>query len=173
MSRELLNQCMRERGGSIVNITADHVRSMPGLGHSGAARAGMENFTRTAAVEWARYGVRVNVVAPGYIATPGLQQYPIAHKKRIRRRKSFVPSGRLGTEAEVSAAVVFLLSPAASFISGETIGVNGAVPALTAEYAISPENQVTAEHRYPFYDGFHRSTKLDFLAEDFELGDED
>ncbi|MDP6563625.1 MAG: SDR family NAD(P)-dependent oxidoreductase, partial [Alphaproteobacteria bacterium] len=87
VSRELVTQCMRESGGAIVNITADHAHSMPGLGHSGAARAGMENFTKTAALEWAHYGIRVNVVAPGYIATSGLQQYPVEHKKRIRRRQ--------------------------------------------------------------------------------------
>ncbi|MDP6833317.1 MAG: SDR family oxidoreductase [Alphaproteobacteria bacterium] len=172
VSREVLNQSMKNTGGAIVNITADHERAMPGLGHSGAARAGMENFTKTAALEWARYGVRVNVVAPGYIATSGLKQYPLAHKKRIQRRKTFVPSRRLSTEAEVSAAVVFLLSPAASFISGESIGVNGAVPAMTAEYALSPDNAPSTDDRYPYYDGFHRSEKLDFLADGFEF-DED
>ena len=173
MAREVLNQSMRETGGAIVNITADHARSMPGLGHSGAARAGMENFTKTAAVEWAHYGVRVNVVAPGYIATAGLQQYPLAHKKKIRARKSFVPARRLSTEAEVSAAVVFLLSPAAAFISGETIGVNGAVPNLTAEYAMSPENVPRADDRYPIFDGFHRAAKLDFLADGFEFEEDE
>ncbi|MDP6814596.1 MAG: SDR family oxidoreductase [Alphaproteobacteria bacterium] len=167
VSRELVTQCMRESGGAIVNITADHAHSMPGLGHSGAARAGMENFTKTAALEWAHYGIRVNVVAPGYIATSGLQQYPVEHKKRIRRRQTFVPSRRLATEAEVSGAVVFLLSPAASFISGESLGVNGAVVTMTAEYAV-PDHD-----RYPLYDGFHRSIQPDFLAEDFRFDDEE
>ncbi len=172
MAREVLNQSMNRTGGAIVNITADHARSMPGLGHSGAARAGMENFTRTAALEWAHYGVRVNVVAPGYVATQGLQQYPLAHKRKIRKRKTFVPSRRLATEAEVSAAVVFLLSPAAAFISGETIGVDGAVPAMTAEYALSPENQPSEDDRYPIFDGFHRRANLDFLEEEHTF-DED
>ena len=172
VSREVLNQSMKDTGGAIVNITADHERSMPGLGHSGAARAGMENFTKTAALEWAHYGVRVNVVAPGYIATSGLKQYPLAHKKRILRRKNFVPARRLSTEAEVSAAVVFLLSPAASFISGESIGVNGAVATMTAEYAMAPENTPGPDDRFPYYDGFHRSEKLDFLADGFTF-DED
>ncbi|MBT4486464.1 MAG: SDR family oxidoreductase [Rhodospirillaceae bacterium] len=173
VAREVLKQSMRDTGGSIVNITADHARSMPGLGHSGAARAGMENFTKTAALEWAHYGVRVNVVAPGYIATQGLQQYPLAHKKKIRNRKNFVPARRLSTEAEVSAAVVFLLSPAAAFISGETIGVNGAVPAMTAEYTLSPENEASKDDRYPIFDGFHRAAKIDFLSDDYEFEDED
>ncbi len=173
MAREVLNQSMRDTGGTIVNITADHARSMRGLGHSGAARAGMENFTKTAALEWAHYGVRVNVVAPGYIATQGLQQYPLAHKKKIQKRKSFVPARRLSTEAEVSAAVVFLLSAAASFISGETIGVNGAVPNMTAEYALSPENAPSEDDRYSVFDGFHRSAKLDFLADGFEFDDDE
>ncbi len=173
MSRELLNQCMKNTGGAIVNITADHERSMPGLGHSGAARAGTENFTKTAALEWAHCGVRVNAVAPGYIATSGLKQYPLAHKKRILRRKNFVPSRRLSTEAEVSAAVVFLLSPGASFISGESIGVNGAVATMTAEYAMAPENAPSSGDRYPYFDGFHRSEKLDFLADGFEFDEDD
>ncbi|MDP6623056.1 MAG: hypothetical protein QF754_12415, partial [Alphaproteobacteria bacterium] len=83
------------------------------------------------------------------------------------RRQTFVPSRRLATEAEVSGAVVFLLSPAASFISGESLGVNGAVVTMTAEYAV-PDHD-----RYPLYDGFHRSIQPDFLAEDFRFDDEE
>jgi citronellol/citronellal dehydrogenase len=65
VAREVYNQSMSERGGAIVNIVADMWRSMPGMGHSGAARAGMVNFTQTAAAEWGASGVRVNAVAPG------------------------------------------------------------------------------------------------------------
>ena len=167
MSRELVTQSMRETGGAIVNITAEHTPSMPGLGHSGAARAGMENFSKTAALEWAHYGIRVNVVAPGYVATSGLKSYPVAHKKKIQKRKTFVPSRRLATEAEVSGAVVFLLSPVASFISGECIGVNGGVAIMTPEYVVPDHN------RYPIYDGFHRAIQLDFLADGFVFDDEE
>jgi citronellol/citronellal dehydrogenase len=69
----------RRHGGArrrIVNIVADIWGSMPGMGHSGAARAGMVSFTETAALEWASSGVRVNAVAPGYIASSGMDHYP-------------------------------------------------------------------------------------------------
>ena len=67
---------MQAQGGAIVNIVADMWGSMPGMGHSGAARAGMVSFTETAALEWAHSGVRVNAVAPGYIASSGMDNYP-------------------------------------------------------------------------------------------------
>ncbi len=72
MARECYLQSMGKTGGAIVNIVADMWGSMPGMGHSGAARAGMVNFTETAALEWAAKGVRVNAVAPGYIASSGM-----------------------------------------------------------------------------------------------------
>ena len=79
VARECVNQWMLKDtagkpGGAIVNIVADMWGGMPGMGHSGAARAGMVNFTETAALEWAP--VRVNAVAPGWIASSGLDRYP-------------------------------------------------------------------------------------------------
>src|SRR5260221_3768919 len=71
MARECFLQSMEAHGGAIVNMLADFRNSMPGMAHSGAARAGMENFTRTAALEWARCGVRVNAVVPGRVASSG------------------------------------------------------------------------------------------------------
>ncbi|HVT36827.1 MAG TPA: SDR family NAD(P)-dependent oxidoreductase, partial [Nevskiaceae bacterium] len=71
VARELYNQCLKKNGGAIVNMIADMWGGMPGMGHSGAARAGMLNFTETAAVEWGSSGVRVNAVAPGWIASSG------------------------------------------------------------------------------------------------------
>jgi citronellol/citronellal dehydrogenase len=126
MARECYTQWMREHGGAIVNIVADMWNGMPGMGHSGAARAGMLNFTETAALEWAP--VRVNAVAPGWIASSGLDHYPPEMAEHIRTLPRRVPLGRLGTESEVSAAIVFLLSPAAAFISGSCIRIDGAVP---------------------------------------------
>ena len=72
MARECFVQSMQQHGGAVVNIVADMWGSMPGMGHSGAARAGMVSFTETAAAEWAHQGVRVNAVAPGYIASSGM-----------------------------------------------------------------------------------------------------
>jgi citronellol/citronellal dehydrogenase len=127
VARECYTQCMKAAGaGAIVNIVADMWNGMPGMGHSGAARAGMLNFTETAALEWAP--IRVNAVAPGWIASSGLDQYPAEMAEHIRALPKRVPLGRLGTESEVSAAIVFLLSPAAAFISGSCLRVDGAVP---------------------------------------------
>ncbi|MEO7547885.1 MAG: SDR family oxidoreductase, partial [Ramlibacter sp.] len=128
MARECYLQSMQANGGAIVNIVADMWGSMPNMGHSGAARAGMVSFTETAAAEWARSGVRVNAVAPGYIASSGMDHYPSEVGPMLREMRKTVPLGRFGTEAEASAAVVFLLSPAAAFVSGEVLRVDGARP---------------------------------------------
>ena len=153
MARELYNQCMKAQGaGVIVNITADHWMSMPTMGHSGAARAGMENFTMTAAVEWGRFGIRVNGVAPGWIASSGIDTYDEEYRKMMRILPDYVPIARLGREAEVSAAIVFLLSPGAAYITGTCIRVDGAAPNMPHNYAIpeGPGNRHFA--------GFHRET---------------
>jgi len=126
MARECVTQWMGDHGGAIVNIIADIWGGMPGMGHSGAARAGMLNLTETAALEWAP--VRVNAVAPGWIASSGMDQYPAMMTDTIRNMHKLVPLRRLGTESEVSAAIAFLLSPAAAFISGACLRVDGAAP---------------------------------------------
>jgi citronellol/citronellal dehydrogenase len=127
-AREVYLQWMREQGGVIVNIVADNWGSMVGMGHSGAARAGMVNLTETAAVEWAPSGVRVNAVAPGWIASSGFETYPDWMQPYLQELHRAIPLQRLGTESEVSAAIVFLLSPAAAFISGSVLRVDGAAP---------------------------------------------
>ena len=126
MARECATQWMGDHGGAIVNIIADIWGGMPGMGHSGAARAGMLNFTETAALEWAP--IRVNAVAPGWIASSGMDRYPPEMRSTIRGMTKLVPLQRLGTESEVAAAIVFLLSPAAAFISGACLRVDGAAP---------------------------------------------
>ena len=75
MMREVFVRSMRQHGGAIVNMAADMWNGMPGMAHSGAARAGMVNLTKTAAFEWAFAGVRVNCVAPGWIASSGMDRY--------------------------------------------------------------------------------------------------
>jgi citronellol/citronellal dehydrogenase len=157
MARECYLQSMKEHGGAIVNIVADIWGSMPGMGHSGAARAGMVSFTETAAVEWARSGVRVNAVAPGYIASEGLDHYPPETAGMMRAMPATVPLGRFGTEAEMSAAITFLLSPAASFISGSVLRVDGARPQVRMGWGQSHAGADTQvrEAVKPF-DGFHR-----------------
>ena len=126
VSKAVFTQSMNKTGGAIVNILADMWGGMPGMGHSGAARSGMDNLTKTAAVEWASCGVRSNAVAPGWIQSSGMNSYTGAITAFIPKLKDAVPLKRLGTEAEVSATVCFLLSPAASFINGATLRVDGA-----------------------------------------------
>ena len=157
MARECFLQSMQAHGGAIVNIVADIWGSMPGMAHSGAARAGMVSFTETAAVEWAASGVRVNAVAPGYIASSGMDHYPPEAGDMLREMRHTVPLGRFATEAEVSAGIVFLLSPAASFISGTVLRIDGARPQVRmgwGQVAAPPDVQQRAAVR-PF-DGFHR-----------------
>lgn len=158
VARECYLQSMREHGGAIVNIVADMWGSMPGMGHSGAARAGMVSFTETAALEWARSGVRVNAVAPGYIASSGMDHYPPEAGPMLREMRKTVPMGRFGTEAETSAAIVFLLSPAASFISGSVLRVDGARPQVRMGWAqiAAPEAAQERDAVRPFH-GFHRA----------------
>jgi len=147
----MLNDAAGEPGGAIVNVVADMWGGMPGMGHSGAARAGMVNFTETAALEWAP--VRVNAVAPGWIASSGLDRYPPEMAQKIRTMQRLVPLQRLGTESEVSAAIVFLLSPAAAFVSGACLRVDGAAPNAKR---IWPE--VGTGGSTPAFDGFHLAT---------------
>jgi citronellol/citronellal dehydrogenase len=150
MARECYNQWMNEHGGAIVNIIADMWLGMPTMGHSGAARAGMMNFTETAALEWSGSNVRVNAVAPGWIASSGMDHYPPDMRAHIRGMHKFCPAGRLGTESETSAAIVFLLSEAAGFISGATLRVDGAVPNTKPAFEI-PSHKTPM----PAYNGFH------------------
>ena len=158
VARECYLQSMQQHGGSIVNIVADMWGSMPGMGHSGAARAGMVSFTETAAVEWARNGVRVNAVAPGYIASSGMDHYPPEAGDMLRAMRQTVPAGRFGTEAEVSAAIVFLLSPAASFISGSVLRVDGARPQVRMGWGMkTPDGQAQQRAAVQPFDGFHRA----------------
>ena len=159
MARECYLQAMQKQGGAIVNIVADMWGSMPGMGHSGAARAGMVSFTETAAAEWSVSGVRVNAVAPGYIASSGMDHYPQEAGPMLRDMAKTVPLGRFGTEAETSAGIVFLLSPAANFISGTTLRIDGARPQVRMgwlQQSAAPAVQTRASIK-PFQ-GFHRAT---------------
>jgi citronellol/citronellal dehydrogenase len=157
MMRELFNQCMQQHGGAVVNMTADFRNGMPGMGHSGAARAGMSNLTMTAAFEWAHANVRVNAVAPGWIASSGMDTYGGAMRGIIPKLKQHVPLRRMGVEAEVSGAIVFLLSPAAAFITGVTLQIDGAASLGSDIFPLGSESTST-----PF-DGFHRATVPEVL----------
>lgn len=161
MSREVYLQSMQKTGGAIVNIIADMWRSMPDMAHSGAARAGMMNLTETLAIEWARSAVRVNAVAPGWCRSSGFDTYTDPKMRELLRSMTRLsPMRRVGTEAEVSAAVLFLLSPAAAFITGSCIRVDGGVPNVRHYYPIPEDTRPTE----PF-EGFHRAAKPKILDE--------
>ena len=158
MARECYLQSMKAHGGNVVNIVADMWGSMPNMGHSGAARAGMVSFTETAAAEWAVSGVRVNAVAPGYIASSGMDHYPEAAGDMLRAMRKTLPMGRFGLEAEVSAAIVFLLSPGANFISGSTLRVDGARPQARMGWPMAlPDAEAQQRAAVKPFDGFHRA----------------
>ena len=156
--REVYLRWMEENGGAIVNIIADIWNGWPEFAHSGAARGGMHTLTETAACEWAHSGVRVNSVAPGGIASSGFDTYAPEITQRLLEYAGRVPLPRYGTESEISAAVVYLLSPAAAYITGTCLRVDGGAPNLrqtwTREY--EPRN-------IPEFNGFHRSVQPEIL----------
>jgi len=159
VAREVFTQSMCDHGGAIVNMLADAWNGMPGMGHSGAARAGMFNLTQTAAVEWASSGVRVNAVAPGWVASSGLDTYEDPGVRAlIPELRRQVPLHRLATEAEVSAAIVFLLSDAAAFITGEVIRIDGGASCNTKAFPL-PEHSNSKP-----YDGFHLAAAPQILG---------
>jgi len=155
--REVFAQSMRAHGGAVVNMAADMWRGMPGMAHSGAARAGMVNLTKTAAYEWGPAGVRVNCVAPGWVASSGMDTYDGMTKALIPTLKKHVPLGRIGVEAEVSAVICFLLSPAAAFVTGVTVPIDGGSPLGSALFPIGKGRGTE-----PF-DGFHRAVVPEVL----------
>jgi len=123
MTREVATKAMLPaKSGSIVNVTAMVSRGFPGMMHTGAARAGVENLTQSLAVEWAFADVRVNAVAPGIIRSTGIDQYPPELASGSIKR---TPQKRLGTIEETAHAIVYLASPAALFITGTILKIDG------------------------------------------------
>ncbi len=136
MTHAVANKAMiPQKRGRIVNIIASVVRGFPGMVHTGAARAGVDNMTKTLAVEWAMHGIRSNAVAPGVIVTSGTKQYPpelldIAEKAN--------PLHRLGTAEEVSHLITYLASRYADFITGQTFYIDGGA-SIWGEQWVVPE----------------------------------
>lgn len=159
VAREVYRQCMREHGGSIVNIGADYDNGMPGMGHNGAARAGLANFTATAATEWGRNGVRVNCVIPGFISTPGLDRYPEKDHQAIADVARRIPLGRHGTAAEISAVAVFLLSDLAAYVTGAEFRADGGIHNGAGSFLFRPGEPRNTR----VFDGFHRDQAAQIL----------
>jgi len=123
MTQAVAQKCMIPRKkGRIVNIIANIARGFPGMVHTGAARAGVENMTKTLAIEWAQYDIQINAVAPGVIKSSGTDQYPPEIVEMSRKR---TPAKRFGTVDEVAELVCFLASDAADFVTGETWYIDG------------------------------------------------
>jgi citronellol/citronellal dehydrogenase len=152
---------MKDNGGAIVNMLADIWTGYPGLSHMSAARAGIENMALSMTLEWAEHDVRVNCVAPGTILSSGMVTYPAAVQQQTVDAVGTLPSGRLGTESEVSAAVVYLLSPAANHVRGETIRIDGAESQQKGRFW-----NITRPGGTAAYDGF--PLRPDFSGTPFE-----
>ena len=157
--REAYLRWMEANGGAIVNIIADIWNGWPDFAHSGAARGGMLTLTETAACEWAASGVRVNTVAPGGIASSGFDTYSPEAKAKILEFPQRVPLQRYGTESEVSAAIVYLLSPAAAYITGSCIRVDGGTPNARTTWNLEPH------HRSKPFEAFRRASLPKLLTE--------
>lgn len=124
-----MTRCMTQRfffkqetGGVINNIIVNNYRGFPGMAHTGAARAGVDNLTKSLAIEWVNRKVRINAVAPGIIQSSGLENYP---PELVAQVAATVPMKRLGTVDEVADLVLFLCSDMAAYITGETVYIDG------------------------------------------------
>jgi citronellol/citronellal dehydrogenase len=112
------------RGGKIVNVTLSPHHGLPGMAHSSAARAAVENLTRVLSIEWARFGIRLTALAAGHFATETLRtKYP---QQVVEGVADTVPLGRLGTEEEFAWLVAYLATPAGDYFSGAVLTLDGA-----------------------------------------------
>ncbi len=145
MSQEVFNRYMNKNGGSIVNVIANMFNGFPLMSHTGAARAGVENITKSLANEWGRNGVRVNAVAPGTINSSGLESYDPSYKEFIMGYSKNNQTYRLGTEAEVASSIIYLLTPGAAFITGITLRVDGGE---SLYHPVFPPQENSANEKY-------------------------
>jgi len=125
-SRAAFPLLRRAPAPSIVNIVASYAwMAGPGTAHSAAAKAGVLALTRTLAVEWARFGIRVNAVSPGPVHTDATDRQLWVSDEIVRAITDDVPLGRFGTPEEIAQAVRFLVSSKASYITGQVLAVDG------------------------------------------------
>lgn len=111
-------------GGKIVNVTLSPHHGLPGMAHSSAARAAVENLTRVLSIEWARHGILLTAIAAGHFDTETLRtKYP---RQVVESVAGTVPLGRLGTEEEFAWLVAFVASPGGDYMSGSVLTVDGA-----------------------------------------------
>ncbi|EHN10061.1 short-chain dehydrogenase/reductase SDR [Patulibacter medicamentivorans] len=114
----------RPAGGKVVSVTLSPHHGLPGMVHSSAARAAVENMMRELSIEWARFGIRLNAIAAGQFATDiFMTKYP---RPMVDAAAGLVPLGRLGTPEEFAWLVAYLASPAGDFFSGSVLTLDGA-----------------------------------------------
>jgi len=137
-------------GGKVLSVTLSPHNGMPGMVHSGAARAAVENMMRTLAIEWARFGIRTCALAAGQFATETLlTKYPQVVVDNLERS---IPIGRAGRAEEMAWLVAYLASPAGDFFSGTTITIDGARDNWAGPWppeAIAEGGEPLAEERRP------------------------
>jgi citronellol/citronellal dehydrogenase len=137
-------------GGKVLSVTLSPHHGMPGMVHSGAARAAVENMMRTLAIEWARFGVKTCALAAGQFATETLlTKYPQVVVDNLERS---IPLGRAGRAEEMAWLVAYLASPAGDFVSGTTITIDGARDNWAGPWppeAIAKGGEPVAEERRP------------------------
>ena len=163
--REVYNRWMKQHGGSIVNMIADIWGGWFQYGHSGAARGGMWTLSQTAAAEWAHSGVRVNCVAPGGIASSGFDTYEPHVQAEILKYPASVPAQRYGNVAEISAAITYLLSPAAAYITGSCIRIDGGAPNARCWNPPEPMSTGLDSDKSRAFEGFHLDSPPKLLSE--------
>ena len=115
------------------------------MSHTGAARAGVENLCKTLAVEWAESGVRINCVAPGIIYSETAEAN-YGQSLKFESQISRIPAWRLGDTSEVSSVVCFLLSPGASYVSGNTVYIDGAQHLYRSPYVVEEHSNYPPPH---------------------------
>ena len=126
MTQAVAQDMLKQQRGKVINIVANMWRGFPGMAHTGAARAGVVNLTKTLALEWAQSGILVNAIAPGVIRSSGLDTYPKAIRDSIETEvPKHIPLRRLGSMNDVAWAAVYLASQAGDYITGETLCVDG------------------------------------------------
>lgn len=126
LTREVATRAfIPQRRGNVVFVGFSPRRGMPQAAHGASARAAVENLATGLALEWSRYGIRTNCVSAGTIATEGLQQYGDLVSEWVET----IPMKRLGTPEEVAAVIAFLVSDAASYITGSVVTVDGGADA--------------------------------------------